>query len=71
LWIKLVDVYIVSSISMSAYGMCKASMSNFTIFRMTRIKQKWMAIWKHNFKKWIPGANILLCCYRNLIFFTM
>jgi len=47
--IKLVPAYIVSSTSMSTYIMCKASMSNFTFLRMTRIKQKWMAIWKHNF----------------------
>jgi len=51
--IKPVVVYIVSSASMSACGMCKVSMSNFTFPRMTRIKQKWMSIWKQNFEKWI------------------
>ncbi len=53
LWIKPVAVYILSSTLMSAYGMWKASMSNFTFPRVARIKQKWMAIWIHNFKKWI------------------
>ncbi len=43
----------VSSSLMSAYGMCKATMSNFPCPRMARIKQKWMLIWKRNFKKWI------------------
>ncbi len=38
--IKHVVVYIVSSTTMSAYGMCKVSMSNFIFPRMTRIKQK-------------------------------
>jgi hypothetical protein len=37
---------------------------------MARIKQNWMAIWKHNLKKWIPGAGILLWCSTNLVFFA-
>jgi len=48
LWIKLMVVYIMSSFFMSAYAMCKASMSNFTCLGVEIIKQKWMPNWKKN-----------------------